>query len=270
LKDLNLLVVSDTHVNSTVALLSPKAEISDGGGVILSRWQNELWEAWLDMILKVKVMSRKIPLYVVMLGDMVEVDFKSRSTQVVTRDKELVINNAIETFDPLMQIADKVFWIAGTEAHTGAGGEYERILADNYDNTEKVDGRNTSQYLRKIFAGQRYDFSHHVSMGGIPWTEKNAANKLASILIFEYAEWNEPLPHYAVRGHVHRVSDSGMNYPVRVLTAPCWCGPTTYIHRIGKGNVQPHIGGLLFKTRNGKPEEPEWMRYAFKRQGWSE
>jgi len=275
LNDLNLLVVADTHINSTVALLSPKAELPDNIGVALSKWQGELWEAWRDMIGKVKeygnaltILRHRTPLYVVMLGDMVEVDFKDHSIQTVTRDKELIINNAIETLDPLVDIADKVFWVAGTEAHTGSGGEYERILADNYDNTEKIDGHNTSQYIRKVFGGLRFDLAHHVSMGNLPWSEKNAANKLASTLIFEYAEWGQKLPDYAIRGHVHRVSDSGMNYAIRALTAPCWTGANSYSHRIGKGNNIPHIGSLLFKIRDGVCAEPEWIRYATKRKDW--
>jgi hypothetical protein len=82
-------------------------------------------------------------------------------------------------------------------------------------------------------------------MGGMPRTERNAANHLAADLIMQYARRKEPLPDFAFRGHVHRVADSSYNYPVRALIGACWQVDTPFVHRIGQSASNPEIG-LLF------------------------
>jgi hypothetical protein len=269
MNNLNILVVGDTHINGTTALISPEAILNEEGGVIpLSHAQVELWNAWID--LGNSVNEPDVPLYIICMGDMVEVDYKDRSKQLFTREQNLIVENAINTLEPLLEKAERVYWLAGTEAHVGGLAEVEKMVAKNFTNSYCEGDKFVFQRLRKVIGGYRFDLAHHVNMGGVPWTEKNAANTLAAKLIFEYAEWGEELPHYAYRGHVHRVSDSGMNYPVRVITTPCWQFPTVFIHRLGQGGRKPHIGGILHKIRDGKSCEPEFIRYDVKREGWTE
>jgi hypothetical protein len=43
-----ILVISDTHINSTVALCKPSVQLDDGQEVKISRAQRWFWENWLS------------------------------------------------------------------------------------------------------------------------------------------------------------------------------------------------------------------------------
>ena len=105
--------------------------------------------------------------------------------------------------------------------------------------------------------------AHHVSMGNMPRTERNAANHLAADLMMTYARWKEALPDFAIRGHVHRVSDSSMNYPIRAMISGCWQLPTSFIHRIGKGGDKPDIGLICIDVAR---KDVRFLQYDYKRE----
>lgn len=79
-------------------------------------------------------------------------------------------------------------------------------------------------------------------MGTAQRTERNAANQLSADLIMQYARWKEAIPDFAFRGHVHRVSDSSINFPIRSVIGGCWQMATPFVHRIGGGATKPEIG----------------------------
>ena len=75
-----------------------------------------------------------------------------------------------------------------------------------------------------------------------------------------------------LRSHVHRVSDSGLNFlPMRAFTIPCWSLSNAYSHRIGASNMPPDLGAFLFEIEGGLVGEPRWFRYTLKREKvWTE
>ena len=244
-----VIVVSDMHVNSTVGLCPPRVVLDDGNTNIFSPQQRVLWKAWLDFCDKAH--DTKDPVTVIINGDLVENGDKS--IQIITRNKANIKSMAIDVLSPLIDKAEKVFVIRGTEYHVGKSASLEEDIAKDLDNAVRCNkGAVSWWHLRTKISNVRFDIAHHISMGGLPWTEKNAANKLSAVLMYQYAEWGELPPQVAIRSHVHRVSDSGMNYPIYSITQPCWCMATSYVHRIGGSNARPHIGGMIIDCDNGK------------------
>jgi hypothetical protein len=261
------LVLGDTHCNNTFGLCAPRVPLDDGGSYRPSPFQRALWTAWLDMAATVKEASIGCELVVVLNGDIVEMDAKKRSTQTITRNRSTINRLTIDALEPILQLATRIYVVRGTEAHVGNSGEAEETLAADIGAVKDDEtGMSSHWQLKRIFGGARFDIAHHASMGGLPWTEKNAANKLAAIAEVEYLRSGLKPPDFVLRSHVHRVSDSSLNFaPMRALTLPCWTGHTSYIHRIGGSNKLPDIGAFLFDEKTLIP-----LRYDFKKsqKGW--
>jgi len=64
----------------------------------------------------------------------------------------------------------------------------------------------------------------------------------------------------AFRAHNHRRSDSGRNYPVRVICGPCWSSRTEHVYRIAHENDIPDIGGDVVACEDG---EYIWTDYRY-------
>jgi predicted phosphodiesterase len=248
-----VIAISDLHINSQVAIFPRRFTMDNGDQHIPSRSQLAIYDALLDFVNFSKLKAKGGQTVVVMNGDLLEKDEKNRTNQVISRNGADIVKMAEQTIEPVVEMANRLYFVRGTEAHVGQGAEMEEIVAADLG-AEKDEERGTSSWwqIRRRFGGVQFDISHHTGMGSRPWTEKNAANALAAMLVYEYSEWGERLPQVALRGHVHRVSDSGINFPIRALTMPCWTLATPYIHRMGAGNKMPHIGGFVFVCSGGE------------------
>lgn len=246
----HVIVTSDHHINSTVGLCTPYMNLDDGGTYRASRTQRALWESWCAMWQEVgSLPGRKISM---LNGDLGELDTKRRSTQIVTANKATIQALVIETLAPMLDVVDSVIVVRGTMAHTGKSQWLEEAIAKDLDNT--IPDKNTQSWyhFRAAVAGIRFDLAHHASMGRLPWTEKNAANKIAARVIYHYLnELGQPTPHIAIRSHNHRYSDSGGNYDVFALCTRAWCTPTEFVYRVGGELTIADIGGHLFSIKEG-------------------
>jgi len=194
-------------------------------------------------------------LIVVVNGDVVEYDTKKRTHQLITRNHATIDALALDVLAPLVDIADGVVIIRGTEAHTGKSASGEERLAADLDNVIPASESVKSHWqLQRKVEGVTFDVAHHTSMGGMPWTEKQAAVKLAAVTRMRYIEQDQRPPDVVLRSHVHRYSDSGGNYPTFAVTLPAWTLKTAYIHRIGGENTLSDIGGVVFLCEDGKYE----------------
>jgi hypothetical protein len=242
----NLICISDLHINSTVALAPPSVNLDDGGTYHSSRGQRWLWECWLDFVEKVKSLEgRKVLL---INGDLGELDVKRRSNQLVTTNKATIQALVVDTLAPLVDIVDSLIVIRGTMAHTGKSQWLEESIARQYDHAvhDKACDNASFYHFRGEIGGVKIDAAHHVSMGGLPWTAKNAANKLAYLATVAYAvDYKQPAPDYIYRAHNHRYADSGNNFDVKAILLPCWSLITEYGYRIGRELDLADIGGVI-------------------------
>lgn len=241
-----IIALGDTHINSTVALAPPKVQLDDGGTFHASRPQRWLWDGWLAFIEWAKAQTVGYRRVVVLNGDLAELDTKRRSNQIITANKATIEHTVREVLDPLMTWTDSLFVIRGTQAHTGKSGWIEEAMASDYDHTVKAsEGVYSHYHLRLTADSVKLDIAHHASMPSLPWTEKNAANKIAYLTRSRYQEMDAPPPDLVLRSHNHRSADSYDNYKTRAICLPCWSLMTEYAYRIGAENSIPDIGGLV-------------------------
>lgn len=248
----SVIKVSDLHINSTVALSLPVLNLDDGGTYHSSRSQRALWESWLDFWEQAgKLPGRRMGVF---NGDLGELDTKRRSNQLITANKAVILRHVTEVIEPALDVLDIAVFIRGTQAHVGKGAWLEEAIANDTTITLKQ-GNTASWYqFRGETAGVRQDIAHHASMSGIPWQEKQAANKLAALTLWYYLiEMRAAQPHIVSRSHNHRWSDSGNNYAdIMAFCLPCWSLITEFGHRTGRENSTPQIGGTWEICQDGK------------------
>lgn len=238
-------IVADTHTNSRAGLVKPGAEY-EGGAVQLSRGQRWLWSCWLDFCERVQ--SHKLPTLIHFNGDIGELDYKMRTASVYSRNPAMVQRLALETIDPLAELADWLVFERGTPAHSGQDSWIEEALGRNYDHTQKSPAGDFSwMYWRGRVEGVGMDIRHHGRVGRLPHTR---ANPLGQIAIKTHLA--DPRVDLAIRSHVHKFADSYDNYPVRVINTGAWQLMTAYGSRVSE--EPSDIGGVLIFCDGGKYE----------------
>ena len=255
--------IADTHINSTLGVLKPRVHLDDGGSYHASPLQKELWAAFNVYCEQVDKLPK--PLITVHGGDLGELDTKKRSNQIVSANKATIQAMIIDTLEPLINISDHVIFIRGTLAHTGKSSWLEEAIAKDIDISIPSTDTQSHYHFRATIDGVRCDFTHHAPMGRKPWTEKKAAIDIGEVILNRYKVDMDDLPPNIVgRSHNHRYADSGNNFwrnDMFVLCTRCWQGKTEYVHRLGKENDVPDIGGHAFIIDNG---EYQFKDYPFK------
>jgi len=261
-----VIVVSDLHVNGTVAVLPPRVELDDGGSYSASPFQIALWKAWLSFWETAQEMAKGCQSVAVFNGDLVELDDKRRTNQVVSRNQADIMRMVGKVLEPA-EWCDKWAIVRGTEAHTGKSAAFEEAIAQDYDHVIPFSDKIKSWWLFQAeISGIKFDISHHGTMGSLPWTEKNAANKLAHLTREYYINQDEKPPDVVIRSHQHRYADSGGNYDTFAVFTPGWKGAGAFEHRIGAGQKLADIGGCIWIIENGKILRYEHMSYKPRRE----
>jgi hypothetical protein len=255
--------VTDQHINGATALFPRNFTHDDGAITTPSRTQFAIYDAWADFTEKVKALAPFYRIVTVFGGDVADYDIYDRSLQIISRNPADIQKMVLDTIAPLVSVSQQVYFIRGTEAHSGKSAFLEELIANDCENAVHDEQTASWWYLRRYFAGVKFDITHHANMGGKPWTERNAANALAAEVMFQYGARGESPPKLAFRGHVHRWSDSFDNYYTRAITSGCWAFQNAYSHRIAKGNTLPEIGGLIALCENGNAEVVK-HQYPFK------
>jgi hypothetical protein len=254
-----VLLASDTHINSTVALCPPKVDRDDGGTYHASRTQRAMWENWLDFWGQ-DWPGRKVA---ILNGDIGELDPKHYSSQLITRNKQEIFYANLETLEPVYNTCEKVVFVRGTPAHSGAAGEWEETLASDCSIAVKKSKKVASWFhFQGTIDGVRFDAAHHCNMGRLPWTRANSANKLAKLALDHYViDLEQKPPDVVLRAHHHRYADSGDNFPVWAVCMPAWSSLTEYAHRIGGELSLGDIGGVVIVIKNGEIVQKKKLVY---------
>jgi hypothetical protein len=250
----HIIVVSDLHIGSTVALCKPCVSLDDGGSYNLSPCQWQIWHWWEDFIASVKKLDGTKTL--IFNGDIVEGDSKKRSHQVISQNKSDLTRITVETIESLLSEVNKTYVIRGTEAHTDKSGALEETIARDIGAVSDTEIK-SHYFLLLDVDGIRIDLAHHTNMGGLPWTSNNAGNALAAKTIMFYVTNGERCPDIVVRSHVHRWGDSFDAFPTRAIITPGWTFATAYINRINPSNIA-QVGALIISIDNGKYEVTKW------------
>lgn len=242
---------SDHHTNSTVGLCPPVVHLDDGGTYHASRGQRWLWECWLDMWATIRRDYSGWRIVYIIGGDVGELDTKRRSYQLISPNKATIQAMVSEAQAPALDLADAVYVIRGTPAHTGKSAWLEEATAQDITTNVRNKEAHSWYWLRATASGVRFDVGHHSSMGGIPWTAPNSANRLAFLAMNYYHENELPVPHVILRSHNHRYATSADNFKASAYFTPAWTLRTEYIHQ-GKEYGIAQIGAMAFECDGGR------------------
>lgn len=266
-----LAITGDHHSNSTVGLHPPTFWLDDGNPIGQSDRQKWIWARWKHYWGAVNKTKEHTgwPVTSIMLGELADdISSKHKSSQVVTTNPSDMINLAVRTLGPAMEVADDIVVLRGTEAHSGTSSNLDETVAREIGAQRSPMGTYSWWQFRATYSGVTIDAAHHPGTSSrVPHTSGNEANRLASKLFYEYSIENViktrrgkdiiPWPHLAVRGHNHKPADSGDNQPgghpdaaIRTIITPAWKFGTSFGYRIA-GSKLP-IGGLMVTCNQGR------------------
>lgn len=241
-------IIGDTQGGSTTAVAPPRFKIHTGikdetqvtEANALQRW---LYEDWIDFWDYVRTLTgirgkhRKNRLIIVHLGEFLD-GIHHRTTQVVNEiaDQKDI---AMALHRPIAEMADAIYVVIGTEAHTGPGGRYDTEIA------KELGAAEVDYELSLDIDGVLMDFAHHGRAGQRDWT--SAAAGMATEILVDCALTNSPVPRYAFRAHNHIMDDSGSKFDkIRVVCTPSWQLRTMYGHRVAPNRKRrADIGGII-------------------------
>lgn len=221
--------------------------LDDGGTYLPSKAQLWTFEKWEDFWSRARAKRDKhnADLYALLNGDAHDGNHHG-TTQIISGNEEVQAYIAQRTFGVVKDSKpEKIFVVRGTEAHVGPSGSSEENLA-RWLHAEKdpVTEAWSSWHWRLQIHGVLIDAQHHTSMGRLPWTMANAANRLAAEVFFEHARNRLPPPHLVFRSHVHRHADSYQAQPTRAIILPAWQLKTGYAHKVAPNSLADIGGGI--------------------------
>ena len=205
-------------------------------------------------------------------GDVIEGNHH-KTLAVVSSNETTQMRITEAALSPLLEDADKVYFVGGTPAHVGQSARLEHKVADNWDHVERDENDSPVRWHLRLDAnGTLFDIAHHGKIGRLPWTRANGAHSLAAQTILQSVQSGQKIPDVVLRAHFHQYVDTYNNVqPTRLIAMPAWQLVTGYVQRFSPGALAD-IGGLIFTCWPGgdyeldvvrfrpKPTAPERMR----------
>jgi len=245
-----LLLASDLHCGSTVAVCPPEGvRLDDGGEYHPSKPQQWLWWCWEQLMRRAKetVAATKGDLWVVLNGDLVDGDHH-KTTQIISGNPEAQSYVAGRVFGLVRDLKPKrLLVVRGTEAHTGNSGSAEEGIAKSLGAERDPETQLWSRWhLRLRVHGKLCDIQHHGrGLGKLPHTKQNGANSLAWRVWSAYAERGREAPALVVRSHLHQFADSyGAHRQTRGLFLPSFQLKTAFVHKVAADEIAD-VGGVI-------------------------
>ena len=257
--------MGDTHINSTVGLLTPIVNLDDGGSYRSSKGQKWLWHKWLSFWDEVRKVgkSNKAEIWTVFNGDLVDVNGKHQTSQLISQNDADVFKMTIDTLMPALDVSKRVFVIRGTAAHVRSSASMEEKIAEDIGAEPNGDAYSWWELLLEC-ENVRFDIRHHGPLGRLEHTMGNALNRRAKEMEDMYWSQGMKCPQVAVQSHNHRFATSSDQYSIKVFASPAWQLATEFVKRIGA--IKPaDVGGMYFVCDKGE-YTPVVERYKPERQ----
>lgn len=244
-----LVILSDTHVGSTVGLWPGAHAIEGGGEYSANEYQRWLLKCWQEMISEIASFEHKPT--IVMNGDPVQ-GTSYRDGQLITNKTDIQQRAAEEMFKPLRALAARWFQVRGTEWHEGKAAEHVELLAKALDaERDPSSGQWTwwELYLALGKGGPVVQIAHHVGVSSVPWYEATVPLRDTLMLLAElwrfYGE-RAPNVRMVVRSHRHRFIYVNAPPDIHVVVTPAWQLKTAFAHRRASAML-PQIGYVVIE-----------------------
>lgn len=261
---ITLVVINDTHINSTAALFPPSFTLDKGNPVQYNPVQRWFWRNWQDLLEKVSnIKGKKIG---ILNGDILDGDCKDRTFEIISKNPADVLKMGAYVLDPFMKMMDESYFVMGTEAHIGKSGNLEETLAEDFGCVPVSENKYLHDILYLDVEGVKVQIAHHCTATGIPMNRHHPAANIATRTMFDYANRKEQPPDLILRAHMHKWYDSFDNYATRCIIGPCWQGLTHHVNRYLPGSLAD-CGAMIITFDNGR-YVPDKVNYKREKQRW--
>lgn len=245
---MKIVVVSDTHINSTLGLWPPNFLAEQATPKPQNKFQGWLWDCWLDFCEYTHTLGEHA---VVINGDLIQGIKPNRDIQLMTVNRAEQLRAARTVFSPLLKRVTHKYVVKGTEWHEGPAGEEVEELAETLNaSAEPNTGEATYWYLRLRMDGKLFAFAHHTSVTTVyhstpPTREWREAYEMK-------VNDSTEVPDCIVRSHVHRFGVVPDATGERLyFTTPGWQLKNAHAFKAQPLKL-PNIGGLVVWVEDGQ------------------
>jgi len=272
----NVIFVSDTHCGCKFGLLPPgKTPLIDGGPVMQSALQRKVWKWWLAFWnVWVPRATRGEPYAICLVGDIMDNEHHGSKTPI-SANRADQSNIAKRVWGPILRraallekplpvegVEEKdwpcrhIYWVGGTEAHSGQSMEDEENLAREMGAIPDASGRFARYEINMQLGRCRIHATHHIGTTSSSQYESTALRAEMERQVAESAKAGDPPPDVIVRAHRHRalevreITSLGGREGYRIcFVLPGWQLKTPFVHRTTLGRVSPpQFGGSLVRA----------------------
>ena len=264
----NVVVVSDTHFGSRLALMHKDgAELDDGGIVTPSRIQEVLWDWWEEFWGEwVPNATKGEPFVVVHNGDLIDGVHHNDTTQW-SHNLGDQVGHAEKMMRPVIALCEgRYYQIRGTAAHVGVAGVEEERFAKSVKALPNEQGQHSRYELWLRLGGPDgplCHFLHHIGTTSSAQHEAAAINAELTTIYADAGRWKLESPMFVIRSHRHRCAEVRLPAPggyATVFVTPAWQMRTPFSWKIaGARIVAPQIGGSLIRVSS----DGEWHARHF-------
>ena len=246
---LRILALSDLHVGSSVGLWPESVIVGEGNALSANSQQRWLLRCWNAMIEEARSLR---PDVVVLNGDLLQGvhhnDGQLMSTQVGVQQRA-----AVQLLEPLTGPVTghggRIYVIAGTEYHDGAGAADADVLASMIGARQS---RETGRHARwellyrlgEASTAPVIHFAHHIGIAASPDSEASSPVRDLRTEVGElYQQFAGTAPNVKmiVRSHRHRFVYVQIPYDQHALVLPGWQLKTAYAYKKAAPQL-PQIG----------------------------
>ena len=254
-----VIAISDMHIGSTVGLCPPQVTVVNRGTYLPNAFQTTVYNYWRDFWKKYVPATVKGAKKVVLVinGDIIDnvhhnaVNILSSAIDVQEEAAKSVLR---EMLDMCPVKIDDIYFVAGTEAHSGQSAECERRIATAVGAVPDDTGEIVPYQRWLDVDGTIFHFAHSISTTSSAAYESSAPMRELVASMVEATQWGRPMPDVLVRSHRHRFIEVPIPTAtgrIRVVVTPGWQLRTPFVERIDRMRM-PHIGGVVFTVEKGK------------------
>lgn len=249
-KTKKLVILSDTHIGSTLGLWPEAFEATEGQIILQNKWQRLLWAFWLEMQEWVSKRTTPGEYEILINGDCVE-GIHHRTLQVMSADVSDQSRAAVDVLGGLVKDAAALYLTKGTECHTRndelrIGKELDAIC-------DPATGHHAWDRLELEYDKVLFTAAHHCSATSRSWLESSEYSRFIASEINERARTGKKVPQVIARAHrhVHGVFNDGCS--IGIVTGG-WQGLTRHGNKVVPYAVpRPSVVLCDFSEKNELP-----------------
>jgi hypothetical protein len=248
------ILCGDQHALSLFGLTPPSGKNIEGGNVGLTPVQEYLFECWEHCrTVYLPSVCGAMPRILWLAGDSIE-GLHHGGNGVDATEIESHVQGAVDILKPLAETCEKTFMVAGTEAHAGALGQWDELVAEKIG--AQSDGvRHAPFEIRHRVDGVLFHMTHHIGGSYVDASDMTPLVGEWVAMQAAAADPAYPMPDVIVRGHSHLWRTPYVREDKTVIALPGWQARTPYAFKLRRARAKPSdIGLVVVITDEGKYE----------------